>query len=101
MAETRRESGSWKAKHGRILAAALDEFIDRGFTGGSMDRIALKAKVSKVTIYNHFENKDLLYRRMVEYYLSDLHPGSPKVEQDPATPRHLKTVRGFGYRMTP
>lgn len=81
MAETRRESGSWKTKHGRILAAALDEFIDRGFTGGSMDRIAMKAKVSKVTIYNHFENKDLLYRHMVEYYLKEVHPGAPAIDK--------------------
>ena len=80
MTETRRESGSWKAKHHRILTAALDEFIERGFIGGSMDRIATKAKVSKVTIYNHFENKDLLYGQMVEYYLLHLHPRTPALE---------------------
>lgn len=81
LVETRRESGSWKAKHSRILAAALDEFIDSGYTGGSMDRIALKAKVSKVTVYNHFENKDLLYRRTFEYYLAEVHPGAPAIDK--------------------
>lgn len=81
MTETRRESGSWKAKHGRILAAALDEFIGRGFTGGSMDRIAVKAKVSKVTIYNHFENKELLYRSMIDYYLTQVHPSPPVLQR--------------------
>ncbi len=83
MVETRRESGSWKAKHGRILAAALDEFIGRGFNGGSMDRIAAKAKVSKVTIYNHFENKDLLYRNTIDYYLHQVHPGTPTITDSP------------------
>ncbi len=41
----------------------------------------MKAKVSKVTIYNHFENKDLLYRRMVEYYLAEVHPGAPAIDK--------------------
>lgn len=55
-----------------------------------MDRIAVKAKVSKVTIYNHFENKDLLFRQTVGYYLSEVHPGSPTVERSPAkAPREI------------
>ena len=94
--ETRRESGAWKAKHGRILAAALDEFIDRGFNGASMDRIAAKAKVSKVTIYNHFENKDLLYRQMLDYYAANVHPGVPPVEFSPGlTPRDCKGLAAY------
>jgi AcrR family transcriptional regulator len=79
LGETRRESGAWKAKHARILSAALDEFVAKGFTGASMDRIAQKAKVSKVTIYNHFENKDLLYRQMVEHFLTTVHTGLPEL----------------------
>lgn len=80
LSEARRGSEAWKAKHAQILAAALGEFIERGFNGASMDRIASKAKVSKVTIYNHFENKDLLYRQTVNDYLTQVHPGFPPVE---------------------
>ncbi len=57
-----------------------------------MDRIAMKAKVSKVTIYNHFENKDLLYRHTVEYYLKDVHPGAPAIDKRPElSPKDILT----------
>jgi TetR/AcrR family transcriptional regulator, regulator of autoinduction and epiphytic fitness len=96
--ETRRESGAWKAKHARILSAALDEFIAKGFAGASMDRIAQKAKVSKVTIYNHFENKDLLYRQMVEHFLANVHPGLPIIStQAGSTPRDV--LIDYGVRL--
>lgn len=69
MSTTRRESRAWKTKHGRILAAALDEFVASGFDGASMDRIAARADVSKVTIYNHFRNKDELYEEVLGVHL--------------------------------
>lgn len=91
--ETRRESSAWKAKHTHILAAALDEFIACGFNGASMDRIAGKARVSKVTIYNHFENKDRLYRRTVDYYVNDVYPATPPVATG-ASPREVLIAYG-------
>ncbi len=32
-----------------------------GFVGASMDRIALRANVSKRTVYNHFPSKEVLF----------------------------------------
>ena len=48
-----------------ILAAAADQFLDRGFLGASMDDIASVASVSKQTVYAHFENKESLFLAMV------------------------------------
>lgn len=104
--ETRRESGAWKTKHARILSAALDEFIAKGFTGASMDRIAQKAKVSKVTIYNHFEKKDLLYRQMIDYFMAQVHPGLPAIRGDLGAPRDvlldygIRTIEVTGHPRT-
>lgn len=93
--ETRRESGAWKSKHSRILTAALDEFIEGGFGGANMDRIAAKARVSKVTIYNHFENKERLYRQMVDYYVTELHPGQrPPDYRAEASPKDILAQYG-------
>ncbi|MCW9023233.1 MAG: TetR/AcrR family transcriptional regulator [Gammaproteobacteria bacterium] len=45
-----------------ILEAALQEFLDNGFRATSMDRIAATAQVSKRTVYNHFQSKEVLFQ---------------------------------------
>ena len=52
-------------KREQILQAAINEFQDRGFVGGSMDRIAAAADVSKRTVYNHFESKEGLFQAIL------------------------------------
>lgn len=53
-----------RAKQNAILASARAEFFEYGFTSASIERIAASAKVSKVTIYNHFQNKENLFSVM-------------------------------------
>ena len=49
-----------------IIQAAKDEFRENGFKATSMDRIAETAKVSKRTVYNHFESKEVLFATISE-----------------------------------
>ena len=49
-------------KRAAILQAAREEFLTQGFRNTSMDQVAERADVSKRTVYNHFENKDALFR---------------------------------------
>jgi AcrR family transcriptional regulator len=44
----------------RILAAARDLFYARGIRAVSVDEIAAAAQTNKMTLYRHFESKDLL-----------------------------------------
>ena len=44
--------------HEKILSAALDLFVSRGFEGTTVDAIAENAGVTKGAIYFHFETKD-------------------------------------------
>lgn len=46
-----------------VLTAAIAEFTEQGFAGASMDNIALRAQVSKRTVYNHFASKDILFEQ--------------------------------------
>ena len=48
-------------KRAAILEAAKDLFTVRGYAGVSMDAIAQAAGVSKLTVYNHFEDKETLF----------------------------------------
>lgn len=51
-----------------LLAAALDEFFERGFTAARMDDIAARAGVSKGAIYLYFPSKDALFTALVDVY---------------------------------
>lgn len=53
-------------KRADIIQAAKNEFRDYGFSGTSMDRIAEAASVSKRTVYNHFESKEVLFKAVAQ-----------------------------------
>jgi AcrR family transcriptional regulator len=49
-----------------ILAAAADEFGERGFDGASYNRIIERAGISKGAMYYYFADKDDLFRTVLE-----------------------------------
>ena len=53
-------------KRADILKAAQRLFLELGFEGTSMDAIAALAGVSKLTVYNHFTDKERLFQDAVE-----------------------------------
>ena len=59
MSTVRRRSA--EASHAAIFAAAAEEFSERGFEAGGVDRIAAKARVNKAMLYYHFGSKRALY----------------------------------------
>ena len=50
------------SKRDQILQAAVAEFQENGYAQTSMDRITIRAGVSKRTLYKHFESKENLFR---------------------------------------
>ncbi len=52
-------------KHEAILKAATRLFLKNGYTNTSMDAIADMARVTKQTVYSHYNNKDALFTKMV------------------------------------
>lgn len=53
-------------KRAAILEAAKRLFLSRGFAATSMDAVAAEAGVSKLTVYNHFSDKDTLFLEAVK-----------------------------------
>jgi len=49
-----------------ILAGARDEFAEHGLGGARMDRIAERAGLNKRLIYYYFEDKEQLFRAVLE-----------------------------------
>jgi AcrR family transcriptional regulator len=54
------------AKHERIVAAATEAFLDFGFNAASMDLVAQRANVSKMTVYTHFKSKEALFGAIID-----------------------------------
>ena len=48
-----------------IVAAAMEEFITRGFAATRLDDIAKRAGVAKGTIYLHFKDKESMFEELV------------------------------------
>jgi AcrR family transcriptional regulator len=56
----------------RILDAAQQVFLKRGFQGASIDEIAATAPASKPTIYAHFPGKEALFTAIVARIIDGL-----------------------------
>src|SRR5437762_7866834 len=44
-----------------IVDAARELFVELGFQATTLDKVAQRAKISKLSIYRHFENKEALF----------------------------------------
>ncbi|WP_319524098.1 TetR/AcrR family transcriptional regulator [uncultured Desulfosarcina sp.] len=55
-----------KQKQDSILEAAQALFQSSGFIGTSMDKIAVKAGVTKQTVYRYFDSKEALFKATLE-----------------------------------
>ena len=53
-------------KRARILQAAKSIFLKMGYHATSMDQIAKEAAVTKLTVYNHFQDKANLFTCAIE-----------------------------------
>jgi AcrR family transcriptional regulator len=56
----------------RIKKTALELFKAHGVEQVSMDAIAEKADVSKVTIYKYFQSKEELFRQVINLYIDEI-----------------------------
>ncbi|MQA23041.1 TetR/AcrR family transcriptional regulator [Rugamonas rivuli] len=53
------------ARPQELLAAALDQFVERGYAATRLEDVARRAGVSKGTLYLYFANKEELFKAVV------------------------------------
>jgi len=58
-----------------IVSAALEVFTDKGFALCKLDEVAKRAGISKGTLYLYFENKEALFKAVVNKFVL------PQIEQ--------------------
>ena len=74
----------------RLLSSALNLFSEKGYEGTSIREIIERAGVTRPVLYYYFENKEHLFRRLVESWFAEL------VED---MDRALAGVEGFRPRL--
>ena len=68
----RTDRPSSQRKIAKILAAARAEFFANGFSATSIEALAARAEVSKVTVYSWFQSKENLFGEVVKWECSDM-----------------------------
>ncbi len=61
-----------EARPGELIEAALDVFVERGYSGARLDDIAHRAGVTKGTVYLYFKDKEELFEAVVRETLGSL-----------------------------
>jgi TetR/AcrR family transcriptional repressor of mexJK operon len=78
-------------KRTAILEAALDVFAEVGYAAANVDTIAARAGVAKPTVYNHFGDKEALFRSViVEFSRTVSEANMQAVEALPIAPVDLR-----------
>jgi TetR/AcrR family transcriptional repressor of mexJK operon len=57
-----------------IVDAAFELFLELGFHATTLDKVAQRAKISKLSIYRHFENKEALFSAAIAAHCHQFAP---------------------------
>jgi AcrR family transcriptional regulator len=63
-----------EARPGELLDAALDLFVEKGFSAARVDEVAARAGVSKGTLFLYFESKEDLFKAVVRENIAKKFP---------------------------
>jgi AcrR family transcriptional regulator len=58
----------------KIVDAASELFVELGFQATTMDKVAQRAKISKLSIYRHFGNKEALFSAAIAAHCHQFAP---------------------------
>lgn len=81
-----------------LLAVALKEFLQQGYGGASMSRIAKTAGMSKATLYLRYASKDELFRAIMHQQIERIAPAKLLVTRS-GLPELEDGLRAYANRM--
>ena len=81
-----------------IVDAAGELFMELGFQATTMDKVAQRAKISKLSIYRHFENKEALFSAAIAAHCHQFAPQAIVEGVDGSAADQLMAVGTFLLR---
>ena len=80
----------------RIMECAQQEFMEHGYQGASMRRIAAEAKVTTGAMYNHFSNKAVLFDELVQEPAKEMLATFQAIHDQAIEGLHGDSIDGLG-----
>lgn len=96
--QTRRGRPANEALSQSIVDAAGELFVELGFQATTMDKVAQRAKISKLSIYRHFENKEALFSAAIAAHCHQFAPQAIVEGVDGSAADQLMAVGTFLLR---
>lgn len=87
-----------EAQRDRILCAAHQCFVDRGFHAAGMASIAETAGISAGLIYRYFESKNAIILAIIERHLAEVQADIRALQSAPEVVAQRITARFHGWR---
>jgi AcrR family transcriptional regulator len=82
-----------------IIAAAINEFSERGFVGASMDGIAARTRTTRALINYYFGGKEKLYIVVLERVYAEIREAEDQLDLDHLSPVNaVRRIVEFTYR---
>ncbi|MDH2434830.1 TetR/AcrR family transcriptional regulator [Pokkaliibacter sp. MBI-7] len=81
-----------------IIDAAFELFVELGFQATTLDKVAKRAKISKLSIYRHFESKEALFSSAITAHCHQFAPQALIEGVDGSAEDQLVAVGSFLLR---
>lgn len=88
--------GGRRPKRGEVLDAAVEEILEKGYSGATLASIAERAHVSTATVFKHFRTKAEIFGAIMRRIFGNEEESLPP-EPEPGDPRAGLTAIGHDY----
>lgn len=80
-----------------VAQCALNVFLERGYAGASMSEIAVRAGISKASLYHHFASKEDMLVQALAVDADDALSALDRLASDQEQPADQRLLQAFGY----
>ncbi|AFY36511.1 transcriptional regulator, TetR family [[Leptolyngbya] sp. PCC 7376] len=97
VSKKQKQSRNPEATKAKILAAATEEFAQYGLSGARTGAIASRSGITKAMLCYYFQNKETLYRRVLQGLVDDINQAFQPINWEALSPRQALEAVARSY----